>query len=61
MKNKYYLRCHVGDIREESVLADWVEINGGVYTFITNNKFGVEDVAYYPIVNTVIYKIESLK
>jgi len=59
MENKYYLRYILGTVKEVIVYADTVILENGSYKFVKDAGSVWIPIAYYPIQNTVIYKIEK--
>ena len=57
MRKKYFLKYQLGTVQTIEIFADAVHIQDGCYKFVKDSAY----VAYYPIMQTIIYKIEEVK
>lgn len=61
MKRKYFLKYQLGTVQSVEILADTVHIQDGCYKFVKDGQYEWIPIAYYPIMQTIIYKVEELK
>jgi hypothetical protein len=60
MRKKYFLKYQLGTVKTIEILADAVHIQDGCYKFVKDNPYEWMPIAYYPIMQTIIYKVEEL-
>ena len=60
MRKKYFLKYQLGTVQTIEILADAVHIQDGCYKFVKDNPYEWMPIAYYPIMQTIIYKVEEL-
>ena len=60
MRRKYFLKYQLGTVQSVEILADTVHIQDGCYKFVKDSPYEWVPIAYYPIMQTIIYKIEEI-
>jgi hypothetical protein len=61
MKRKYFLKYQLGTVQTVEIVADKVHIQDGCYIFLKDGGSQWIPIAYYPIMQTIIYKVEEVK
>jgi hypothetical protein len=61
MKRKYFLKYQLGTVQTVEIIADTVHIQDGCYKFLKDGGHEWTPIAYYPIMQTIIYKVEEVK
>jgi hypothetical protein len=61
MRKKYFLKYQLGTVQTIEILADAVHIQDGCYKFVKDSAYEWIPIAYYPIMQTIIYKVEDVK